>query len=420
MPYLHWETSRNRERFAEQIDHIVGKHHDSIAEAEIQEKKKRQQARKFLHNGLEASNNGQSHKKPWISRKVNFANPFVKNVAKPGTEKKPEPSPVAMRQIFTLSSLAQRLGFPNSPVKADKFGRLQIVHENEKGERRGSPLGQYLIDAARMFEAIANYRDKRLLEKFLIHDPPMHPRRTLHQAYYWMLDTTRSSDTDQVVYRATTAKGAEFHKYDPKERTWPKHEDLKIHESCVDCSEKIKKVSRVVMVDQLWMWILDANTVITCFPKRYGVSKHDASGVHKMVQTRLGDKRQPQVRSVFDLALIIFEECSITFFDRTKTSEQPQVLHDFSNAIRSVVSQTCFHNGMTLLQQVILTLNVYYSSTGRLLPLEACGVGLRKRATYTDLAATLQTCSCVCRYLISSYKVAWRRRSKTSLRSWES
>lgn len=343
MPYLHWETSRNRERFAEQIEQIVGKHHGTTAKAEMEEKKKRQQAREFLHDGPETSNNDQSHKKPWISRRVNFANPFVRKVSEPVTEEKPESSPVAMRRIFTLSSLAQRLGFPKSPIKADKFGRLQIFHKNVNGERRGSPLGQYLIDAARLFEAITNYRDKRLLEKFLLHDPPMHPRRTLDQAYYWTLNTTRSRDKDQVVYRATTAKGAEFHKYDPKERNWPKHEELKIHQSCVDCAEKIKKVSRVVMVDQLWMWILDANTIITCFPKRYGTNKHDASGVHKSVRTRIGDKRHHQVRSVFDLALIIFEECSSTFFDRTKTSDkQPQVLDAFSEAIGNIVSRaTC-------------------------------------------------------------------------------
>lgn len=45
-------------------------------------------------------------------------------------------------------------------------------------------LGQYLIDVARLYEGMASYRDKKLLETYLMSDPPLHPRRTLDQAYY--------------------------------------------------------------------------------------------------------------------------------------------------------------------------------------------------------------------------------------------
>ena len=39
-----------------------------------------------------------------------------------------------------------------------------------------------------------------------------------------------------------------------------------------DCRDDVRKVARVIMVDQLWMWMLDEKTLITCFPKRYGVN----------------------------------------------------------------------------------------------------------------------------------------------------
>ena len=95
------------------------------------------------------------------------------------------------------------------------------------------------------------------------------------------------------------------------------------------------------MVDQLWMWILDEQTIITCFPKRYGANKQetDGSSVHKSIRTRLQTIRQNHIRSVFDLALIIFDECSNILFDRTKTRDrQPQVMDSFSEAIGNVVS----------------------------------------------------------------------------------
>jgi hypothetical protein len=60
-------------------------------------------------------------------------------------------------------------------------------------------------------------------------EPPLHIRRTLDQSYFLTLDDTSERDRDQVVYRETKSEQG-----DPA-----------------------RPVSRVVMVDQLWLWILD-------------------------------------------------------------------------------------------------------------------------------------------------------------------
>jgi hypothetical protein len=39
-------------------------------------------------------------------------------------------------------------------------------------------LAQLLIDAARLFEAISTFQDRKVLEKFLFKEPPLHPRRS--------------------------------------------------------------------------------------------------------------------------------------------------------------------------------------------------------------------------------------------------
>lgn len=66
--------------------------------------------------------------------------------------------------------------------------------------------------------------DEKLLRAHLISERPIHIRRTLDQSYYWTLKDTLTRDRDQVVYRET---------------------------------KKAEGGARVIMVDQLWLWILD-------------------------------------------------------------------------------------------------------------------------------------------------------------------
>jgi hypothetical protein len=275
--------------------------------------------------------------------------------------------------------------------RRDRDGRL----------RTGNSLGQLLYDAFRLYETINNYRDRKLADTYLYNDPPMHTRRTLDQAYYWTLPNTRARDRDQVVYRGTSADPRTLHHYRPDEKdhaerwtcrleehkaekldsertpieqtasvlrrfasrqstqnstadletggpepqssiplTHHTHrKDNKIHKECLTCREAIQKVPRIVMVDQLWMWILDESTIITFFPKRYGVNRQDMSGVHKAIRRKFANIPSTSLRSAYDVALIIIDECSNLFFDRTKTDpRQPQVVDIFSEAIGNMVS----------------------------------------------------------------------------------
>lgn len=338
---------------------------------------------------------------------------------------------------------------PEFPIDP-KTRRLEPVH----------PLAQLLLNAARLFEEISTFQNQKVLEQHLFPKQPdshlpLHPRRTLDQAYSWKLRTTRRRDRDQVVYRYTRPRflhriqvskntkttqmainhsklvGEKDHagseedsnsevegdddeeymkklkeklntnptkrlagiqkklrkeqlsndeenlkkKRDLKKKLLEKittgratqHDKVKQREidevkkrlgdtlkkkrednrekekrkKCRDCREQSHRVAQAIMVDQLWMWILDENTIITFFPQRYGVSRKDPSGVHFSIRKRLGDQSNlsNHVRSVFDLALIILDECFNTFFDRTKSPDgRPQVLDIFAESIGRVVS----------------------------------------------------------------------------------
>ncbi|TRX96019.1 hypothetical protein FHL15_003161 [Xylaria flabelliformis] len=290
MPYLHWETSKRREQFAREIDKIVLQKAKDLAEEEAEAKTKRQEKRKSLPSSTMSK-----------------------------TKKQSRHVPIHEGQLEDIPEV----------VKA----KMQY-HRNEFKIKNA--LGRYLLAAANLHEGMTTYRDRMLLRDFLPQDPPIHPRRTLDQAYYWTLKSTKKRDKDQVIYRGTTATRNAFHHYDEDNNEWPEHDELNCTD-CGTCRTNVRKVSRVIMVDQLWMWILDAKTLITCFPKRYGANKQDYSGVHKSIRTSLENLGSNQIRTVFELALIVLDECTMTLFDRTKSLDRrPQVIDEFSKAIGKI------------------------------------------------------------------------------------
>ncbi|PFH60895.1 hypothetical protein XA68_10140 [Ophiocordyceps unilateralis] len=167
-----------------------------------------------------------------------------------------------------------------------------------------SPLAKYLWLAAKVFEIIDEAAEERVIEKHLWTEAPIHIRRTLNQFYHWTIAETSAQDQSQVVCRGT------------RSRTEP------------------GAIGRVVMVDQLWMWILDENTILTSFPRRWGRNKPDPSAVHRAIRHHIGRLDGSEKTTIYDLALIIIDECSKVFFDRTKPLDlRPEVVAIFGSAI---------------------------------------------------------------------------------------
>lgn len=169
-------------------------------------------------------------------------------------------------------------------VQVDEYGHLQP--ENS--------LAKILVRAARLYEQMITFPDQKLMEQYLFKYPPLHPRRTLDQAYFWRLRDTRFRDRDQVVYRYTNAQFAHkrrlqpptdvkndrsriftggtkltSHEHSDGKWVWTRHGQYEQKYGCDQCEEDIRKTSRTIMVDQLWMWILDKDTILTCFPREY-------------------------------------------------------------------------------------------------------------------------------------------------------
>ncbi|KAK3386840.1 hypothetical protein B0H63DRAFT_411967 [Podospora didyma] len=342
-PYLHWDTDRYRDRISQVIDKEEERNRRKKEKKKTDELIARQDERGALT--LPCGKSGEEMKRLWSNTQLAHV-----------TDTKP------LQPNHTFTGLLQPALTPYPKFK--KYFKSDIFHRSERTGRikAGTELGQLLLDAALLYEAMSCYRDKRLIQKYLHADPPLHPRRTLDQACYSTLKSTKWRDRDQVVYRGTRADPKLLHHIhiDPvkKKPVWDcPRKDLEmlagvglerplsgeqsraaeIAYRCPDCRDHIRKVARVVMVDQLWMWVLDEKTLITCFPKRYGVNKQDPSGVHYLVRRHLRNVREDHIRTVFDLALIVLTEVTNIFFDRAKTSDrQPQVMDIFADSIGQV------------------------------------------------------------------------------------
>ncbi|KAG9242052.1 ankyrin repeat protein [Calycina marina] len=132
----------------------------------------------------------------------------------------------------------------------------------------------------------------------------LHIRRTLDQSFYHNIDTY-DRDVDQVVYRY----------------------QLRSQDPDTDCDPK------VVMVDQLWMWILGKDLIVTAFPQRWQQPKNDPLNVLDSIIEDINSKTRDRVKSVFDLAMIITDRCSGAFSRHRSGDDDYQFLDMFESSI---------------------------------------------------------------------------------------
>lgn len=189
-------------------------------------------------------------------------------------------------------------------------GSVRLLTLMRKGSSPG--LGQVLFSAAQLYQAMERYHDKKLMLHYLHHDPPLHPRRTLDQAFFGSLRSTEWRDRDQVVFRRTCPR--------TMRRVDDPIEDTKLQVDAMDSGaiHGVTMEARLVMVDQLWMWILDDKTIVTCFPPRFGTGDREPSGLRSVIMTRLEAHPCQQLQTVYDVALVVLGCMSDVFFDRTK------------------------------------------------------------------------------------------------------
>lgn len=348
MPYLHWDTARHQAKISE----AVHKETERQRKEKLQQERQLAGMRRVRHRGLQLLNaQSRQPNTAWRLENRTGTHPQINPAAKR------IPTPPKRTATGVFASILKRHGhFGKIPqwsmFSTDDSGRIIA----------GTEIGQVLFDAAMLYEAMTTHREKCLIQKYLHEDPPLHPRRTMEQTNEWTLSLSwHASARDQVVHRATRPKQLDFQSADPFTKEW---------------KDRIRKVPRVMMIDQLWMWILDDQTIITCFPDHGDVGDHhNLPGIHKSIRDSLMKVGKGQMRTVFDIALVILGEAQISkaSLNGVKASSppaspkklgeltqnvQPQdgqlgVIQIFRQAIRDVVRT--YAEGMVPRKMVVLT-----------------------------------------------------------------
>lgn len=152
----------------------------------------------------------------------------------------------------------------------------------------------------------ARTRDELLIRAHLASSSTsLHIRRTLDQFFYPNIDT-QTRDQDQVVYRYQT-KG--------------------------QGRERLSGEPKIFMVDQLWMWIVGTNLIVTGFAQRWDQPRNDPLNVLDGIIEDINSKTREPVRSVYDLAITITNRCSGVFDRHRMGDEEYQFLDMFESCI---------------------------------------------------------------------------------------
>ncbi|KAI0116594.1 hypothetical protein F4776DRAFT_636324 [Hypoxylon sp. NC0597] len=215
------------------------------------------------------------------------------------------------RQDSTASGTSFKSQAPlawETPRAAASSGKIVLFmpflhYETDERRRKMSNAIKNVYEDRQLIDSAS--RDSLLVSAYLKSEPRLHPRRTLDQFFYHGIDTS-ARDTDQVVYRY--------------------------------CKRHNKEL-KVFMVDQLWLWIIGKDLIITCFPQRWDQPKQDPLNVLDGIIEETNAKTRPPIGSVYDLAILITSRCSGTF-DRHRLDNQDfQFLDMFESSIGLVTDR---------------------------------------------------------------------------------
>lgn len=220
LPYIHWETKGGRKEMTDVIVEAMKRHlNDPQPTSTLKGLNEALEELEKIRNTKTIDSDYDSSS--YYSSNYSYYNYFYTSTSssdpktRSGATKKTNPP-----EEDIISRVASE-ALEDAAVHAS---RAPIEKKVEQEERRKKRI-QKIIKVAKE----SRTPDEKLILAYMFDEIPLHFRRTLDQYYYYTLPTTEARDVDQVVSRYF-------------EKTWPEEEE----------NENL-----VLMVDQLWLWILD-------------------------------------------------------------------------------------------------------------------------------------------------------------------
>ncbi|KAF7718922.1 DUF676 domain-containing protein [Penicillium ucsense] len=170
--------------------------------------------------------------------------------------------------------------------------------------------------------------ESKLIWQYLGCEPPIHFRRTLDQFGYPNLRSTVARDDDQMLWKRTR-KPAQI---DEQLRGYlDANSDDPEDEGPSEFMD-----GNVLMVDQLWLWIVDRKTIITFFPNQEATTSEgkllEQTNLHSSIYNELNGDLARRFETAGDLAALIMLHATTVLLDRTLHRDL-QVLRIFEESI---------------------------------------------------------------------------------------
>ncbi|KAI1876265.1 uncharacterized protein JN550_001761 [Neoarthrinium moseri] len=170
---------------------------------------------------------------------------------------------------------------------------------------------------------------RELLRNYLDREHPLHIRRTLDQFYYFNLsaEDMELRDKDQTISKYFLGHG-KIHS--------PRNISMGTAQSCD---------YPMLMVDQLWLWVLKDDTVITSFPHRWvndgSIDTYNMTDVVAAIERRIMSKAWDiEIDNGIHLAELIANECSGIIFDPAKHKDKwTQTQEIYEDAIGNLANR---------------------------------------------------------------------------------
>ena len=301
MPYIPKTPVRTGTISTDQTDWTVGSGSGKEPKAHGKNKEKTKKAAKWggaKPAGGRSGGTDTPTKRPDHHSRRQSSTPLTSSghLRSPGSPGRKDPTSTAKGNIFTFMPYLHFETNQKRREMHDAIARVQRLKGRDRGDGR---VVKPALQKAQTF-------DEMLLRAHLGSSTvSLHVRRTLDQFFYHNIDT-QSRDQDQVVYR-----------YQCRGKT----------------PEELGIDPKIFMVDQLWMWILGKDLIVTAFPQRWQQPRNDPLNVLDGIIEDINSKTRDPVRSVYDLATIITSRCSGVFDRHRMGDEDYQFLDMFESSI---------------------------------------------------------------------------------------
>ncbi|KAL4910309.1 hypothetical protein BDW74DRAFT_173767 [Aspergillus multicolor] len=175
--------------------------------------------------------------------------------------------------------------------------------------------------------------ESKLIWKYLGNEPPIHIRRTLDQFGYPNLRSTVARDDDQMLWKRTRKV---INLNDELGDSIPLSEGL-------DPQSPVFVDGKVLMVDQLWLWVVDRNTVVTFFPKQEPTTVegkfYEQTNLFNSIYNELNGDLASRFETAGDLAALIVQHAVTVLLSSTLHSDL-QILRIFEESISILTELT--------------------------------------------------------------------------------